>query len=91
MQQDSRPSRAKHDFHLASRSLARIKLQNRLPRRFFRKKFRSLFAEEEIQRDSSATARGTTRRVAFGLSDARYIHASQRLRILRKRSIRPDH
>ena len=34
MQQDAGPSGAEHDFHLACRSFARIKLQNRLPRRF---------------------------------------------------------
>ena len=56
VQQNSRPSRPKHNFHVSRRSFARIELQNRLPRGLFRKKFRRLFAKEKIKSHSAASA-----------------------------------
>ena len=56
VQQDSRPARAEHHFHFASRSLASVELQNRLPRRFIGEMLRRFFGQEELERDASAAA-----------------------------------
>ena len=69
VQQNAGPSRTEHDFHVSRRSFARIELQNRLPRGFFGKELRSFVAEEEVERNPPAAARGSTsRRLAAELA-----------------------
>src|SRR5208282_6572420 len=79
------------NFHVSRRSLARIQLQNRLARSFFRKKLGSFVAEKEVERNPSAAARSAAARTYIGLCDAGDIHARQRLRVFRERAVGAYH
>ena len=91
MQQHARPSRSEHHFHLARRSIDRIQLNDRLPRRFDREVFRSLLRQEEVERHASAAARSPARRLVARLRQAEHVQARQRLRIFGKAAVRADH
>ena len=82
VQQHARPARPKHNFHLARRRFARIKLQHSLPRCLFGKVVRRFLAEEEVEGNASATSGAASRRVALSLGDARDVQPRQGLRIL---------
>ena len=60
MQQNPRPSRTQHDFHVASWGFACIELQNRLARGLFGEELRSLVvfstSEKEVECHTSASA-----------------------------------
>jgi hypothetical protein len=95
VEQDARPSRTEHHFHVPCRSFAGVELQNGLARGFSGKELGSLVAKEEVERDTSAAAGGSTsRRLAartgVGLGDTGNIHAGQRLRVFGKGAVGAD-
>src|SRR5439155_19860576 len=92
VQQHARPAWTENNFHLARRSLSRIKLQNSLSRRLFREVFRILFSEKEVESHTpTASGIAPARDAVFGLGDTGDIQASQRLRVFGERAIRSNH
>ena len=69
VQQNPWPSRSQHHFHLTRRSIHRVELNDRLSRRLFRKVFWSMLRQEVLQRDPSAAARRSARRLIARLRD----------------------
>src|SRR5208337_3470746 len=91
MQQDSRPSWAEHDFHLACGRLARIELNDGLPRCFDGKVLRRFLGQEVVERHTSAAASAAARRAcALRLGDAEDAHARHWLSIFGEAAVRTD-
>src|SRR5260370_5218878 len=65
--QNAGPSRTEHDFHVTSRSFARVELQNGLARGLFCKKLGSLVAKKEVERHPPAAAGAAPARTRFRL------------------------
>src|ERR1019366_10635207 len=83
MQQDPRPPRTQHHFHLASRRLASIELNEALPRRFLGEMLRRRLPLEIFQGHAATTTSRATRRARnFVLGDAENTHARHGLVIL---------
>ena len=90
VQQNAGPSGAEHDFHVAGRGFAGIKLEQRLAGGFLGKELRRLLAEKEIECNASAASGGAAGGVGIRFRDTRNIHTRERLRIFRKRAVGPD-
>src|SRR6185312_1957023 len=91
MQQNSRPPRSEHYFHLACRSLASVKLNNGLPRCVLGKIFRSLFAVKEVESHAAAATGLAAGGIIAVLGDADHTEASHGLQVAGKSAVRTNY
>ena len=90
VQQDAGPARTQHNFHFAGRALARIQLNDGLPRRFPGEVLRSLFSQKRFHAVASAASGGAASRGLARAGDDKHAHPRQRLHVFGKRAVGTD-